>query len=316
MSFPTSEQIDRAAAVIRNGGLVAFPTETVYGLGANALDPGAVERIYQAKRRPATSPLIIHVASFDMARQLSSRWPETAERLAHHFWPGPLTVVVPKHPRIPDIVTAGLPTVGLRMPDHSLALALIRAAGVPIAAPSANPFGRLSPTSAEHVREALGDRVDVILDGGSTRVGIESTVVSVTGPRPLLLRPGMVEAAEIESIIGHIDIAGGHTAGGAHVSPGMTPRHYSPRTKLILVADGRLPADGRGAYLWLKHPAPAAQGIAMPVDVSAYASVLYDVLHRLDAEGLDWIAVECPPDEPAWAAILDRLRRASGANFA
>jgi L-threonylcarbamoyladenylate synthase len=191
------ELLARAASTLRAGGLVAFPTETVYGLGANALDARAVERVFDVKGRPQSSPLIVHVASIEMARSLASHWPESADKLAAAFWPGPLTLVVRKDPQIPDIVTAGLPTVGLRQPDHPVAAALISEAGVPLAAPSANRFTALSPTTAEHVLKSLGDGVDLILDGGPTRVGIESTVLSLAGPRPRLLRPGMISRDEI-----------------------------------------------------------------------------------------------------------------------
>jgi L-threonylcarbamoyladenylate synthase len=198
--------LERAAALIRGGGLVAFPTETVYGLGANAFDAAAVARIFTAKGRPRQSPLIVHVDSIEMARTLVLEWPDTADRLARRYWPGPLTLVLPKRPSIPDIVTAGLATVGLRVPSHPLALALIRAAGVPIAAPSANPFTGLSPTTAEHVRQSLGDAVDLVLDGGPAMVGIESTVLSLAGAEPLLLRPGVIPLPEIESLIGPVRI--------------------------------------------------------------------------------------------------------------
>src|SRR5438105_4505328 len=188
--LPSANEIEAAADALRRGRLVAFPTETVYGLGANALDPEAVARIYAVKGRPPTSPLIVHVASVEMAKSLIATWPEAADRMARRFWPGPLTLVLPKQPTIPSIVTAGLSTVGLRMPSHPMALALIKAAGVPLAAPSANRFTQLSPTTADHVRQSLGSDVDLILDGGPCEVGIESTVVSLAGPQPVLLRPG------------------------------------------------------------------------------------------------------------------------------
>src|SRR5580704_10909316 len=196
-----TSEITRAAELIRAGELVAFPTETVYGLGANALDPAAIEKIYAAKGRPPTSPLIVHVSSIEMARSLVREWPPRAEQLARIFWPGPLTLVLPKQAHVPDCLTAGLDTVGVRMPAHPIAQALIREAGVPIAAPSANRFGGLSPTTAQHVREALGDRVAMLLDGGPSKVGIESTVLSLAGPEALMLRRGMVTQQEIEAVI-------------------------------------------------------------------------------------------------------------------
>ena len=289
--------VAHAASLIRAGRLVAFPTETVYGLGANALDAAAVERIFAAKNRPRTSPLIVHVDSIEMARSLAARWPDAAETLARRYWPGPLTLVVPKQPQIPDIVTAGLPTVGLRMPAHPLALELIRAAGVPIAAPSANRFSELSPTAAGHVPESLADTV---LDGGPARVGIESTVLSLVDA-PLLLRPGVIPLPEIEALIGPVQLAAAPEA--AHPSPGMHPRHYCPSTPLYLLAPGEAPPGGRGAWLRM--------GREMPADPRQYAAALYDTLYRLDGRRLDWIAVEAPPDRPEWAGVLDRLRRAA-----
>jgi len=282
--------VEHAAGLIRSGGLVAFPTETVYGLGANALDPDAVARIYAAKGRPRTSPLIVHVDSIAMARSLASEWTDAAEKLAQRYWPGPLTLVVPKRDVVPDIVTAGLPTVGLRIPDHPLALELIRAAGVPIAAPSANRFTELSPTAPGHIPKTLAD---FALDGGASQVGIESTVISLAG-EPTLLRPGVIPVTEIERIIGPVHIAG--PAIGPHVSPGMHERHYRPKTPLYL---GTPPAEGRGIVL------------QMPSDPLEYAAILYDTLHRADAQGFDWIAVEMPPDTPEWAGIRDRLKRAA-----
>ncbi len=304
------ELLARAAEILRNGGLVAFPTETVYGLGANALDARAVERIYQVKGRPASSPLIVHVDSAGMARDLARAWPDAAVRLTRAFWPGPLTLVVLKDPAIPGNVTAGLGTVGLRQPDHPVALALIQKAGVPVAAPSANRFSGLSPTTAEHVVQSLGDAIDLVLDGGPARVGIESTVLSLAGRRPVLLRPGMISREQIEEVIGEIELLAGIEA-GAHPSPGLHGRHYSPLTPLFLIDGSQLPERGRGAYLWLTHPQAADHSVQMPADAVGYAAILYETLHRLDDLSFDWIAVERPPDWPEWSGILDRLKRAS-----
>jgi L-threonylcarbamoyladenylate synthase len=290
--------VAQAAALIRAGRLVAFPTETVYGLGANALDVAAVERIFQAKNRPRNSPLIVHVDSVEMARRFAAEWPQAAEALTRRYWPGPLTLVLPKTTGIPDIVTAGLPTVGLRVPDHPLALELIRAAGVPIAAPSANRFTELSPTAAEHVSESLAD---FVLDGGPARVGIESTVLSLAG-EATLLRAGVIPLPEIEALIGPVRLAETSTE-GPHQSPGMHARHYRPKTRLYLLASGDAAPPGQGAWLRL--------GREMPANPREYAAALYDALHRLDRQSLDWIAVECPPNTPEWAGILDRLKRAS-----
>ncbi len=294
----TGGDVGHAAALIRAGRLVAFPTETVYGLGANALDAAAVECIFAAKRRPHTSPLIVHEASIEMAREVAADWPAAADTLAHRYWPGPLTLVVPKRPAIPDVVTAGLPTVGVRVPAHPLALELIRAAGVPIAAPSANRFTELSPTAAAHIGDELAA---YILDGGPARVGIESTVLSLAGT-PTLLRPGVIPLPEIEALIGPVSIAQA-TVEGAHASPGMHARHYRPRTPLYLLSATDPAPAGHGVWLRI--------GLEMPGDPLAYAAALYDRLHRLDAEGYDWIAVERPPEAAEWAGVLDRLKRAA-----
>jgi L-threonylcarbamoyladenylate synthase len=229
-----------------------------------------------------------------MARRLASHWCDAAGLLARLYWPGPLTLVVPKRPEVPDIVTAGLPTVGLRMPAHPLALELIRVAGVPIAAPSANRFTELSPTAAAHIPESLADYT---LDGGPARVGIESTVLSLVGS-PTLLRPGVIPITELESRIGPI-LRGAAPTEGAHSAPGMHARHYRPATPLYLDTVVR---EGKGIVLRL--------GREMPADPQSYAAVLYETLHRLDTQSLDWIAIEPPPDTPEWAGILDRLRRA------
>lgn len=311
--FPSESELREAARLLRRGRLVAFPTETVYGLGANALDAPAVARIFAAKGRPATSPLIVHVSSADAAREMAACWPEIAARLAARFWPGPLTLVLPKQPSIPPNVTAGLETVGIRVPAHPVALALLKRADVPVAAPSANRFMQLSPTTAAHVRESLGAAVDLILDGGPTEVGIESTVVSLAGRQPVVLRPGMIHLAELEeatrSLHGEIAwaaartremedaVAAGETPGFA--SPGLQARHYAPATPLYLLASGEADPAGRGRVL------------EMPADPAGYAQALYARLHDADREGWEWIAVRRPPRTREWAAILDRLERAA-----
>ncbi len=282
-------RISQAAELLRAGRLVVFPTETVYGLGANALDTEAVQRIFAAKGRPLTSPLIVHVDSIETARGLAREWPEAAEKLAMRFWPGPLTIIVPKAAHVPDIATAGLPSVGLRMPAHPMALELLRAAGIPLAAPSANRFTELSPTTAEHVPAGLAD---LVLDGGACSVGIESTVISVAGARPRILRPGGITQTEIEGVIGPVEVGGGAE------SPGQHAKHYSPRTRVVL---GDSPAEGRGVRLELGSSA------------AVFAEQLYRRLHELDALGFDWIAIDLPPDTPEWAGVRDRLLRAAHA---
>ena len=308
----TAAAIAEAADLIRAGRLVAFPTETVYGLGANALDAAAVERIFVAKGRPKTSPLIVHVATIEMARELALTWPADADTLASAFWPGPLTLVLPKRTAIPDIVTAGLGTVGLRMPAHPVALELLRAAERPIAAPSANRFTELSPVTADHVRASLGEAVDMILDGGTCSVGIESTVLSLAAPTPVLLRPGIVSAADIEALIGPIQRAS-DPENGAHASPGQHARHYRPRKPLyVLNTDQPLP-PGSGVWLWRSTPREGHAAIRMPDTAVEYAARLYGTLHLLDHRDIDWIAVERVPPEPSWEGIADRLRRAAQA---
>lgn len=296
--MPSEEELRRAADWIRRGGLVAFPTETVYGLGANALDAKAVQCIYEAKGRPASSPLIVHVADVAMAKSITREWPALADILAERFWPGPLTLVVKKSPTVPDMVTAGLDSVGIRVPAHPVALDLIRRARMPIAAPSANRFGQISPTTAEHVRIGLGDRVSIVLDGGPTHVGIESTVASLTQEPPAVLRPGMISRADLEAATGAawVDKIDSHDASE---SPGLHPRHYAPRTPFYVLETGESLPAGKGKI------------IEMPADAGSYAHELYARLHEADAENWDWIAVEKPPDTPEWAGILDRLQRAA-----
>jgi L-threonylcarbamoyladenylate synthase len=312
-AHPEPDVIGRAATVIRAGGLVAFPTETVYGLGANGLDAGAVGRIFEAKGRPATNPVILHVCDASEVLNVATNWPETAGILAARFWPGPLTLVVPKSDRVPDIVTAGGPTVAVRCPNHPIARALIRAAGVPIAAPSANRSTELSPTRAEHVLKSLNGRIDLLLDGGPCSGGLESTVVDVTGEVSRLLRPGLITVPMLESVCGRVEI--GAKEGGVARSPGQMAKHYSPRTRLRLVAgddfvDDFLEAQSGGlkvgamTFSWERFN-------RLPQDPEQAAALLYDTLHRLDQAGLDLILVEMPPDTPEWAAVRDRLTRAA-----
>jgi len=324
----TDAALDRAAGLLREGGLVAIPTETVYGLAANALDEEAVDGIFRAKRRPARNPLIVHVADAAMARSLAASWPEAAERIAASLWPGPVTVVVPKGPRVPGIVTAGGETVALRCPDHRLTRRLIERAGVPLAAPSANRSEQVSPTTAHHVLESLGDKVDLILDAGPCDHGIESTVIDCTVAPPRILRPGPLGREELEAA------AGGPVAwpedapagGGPPVarSPGTSRRHYAPATPLELVADpaarvAELLAAGRRVG-WLVLAGGVGADLAghrelvavpMPADPTGYARLLYATLHALDQRQLDRIIVDMPPAEEAWRAVRDRLTRAA-----
>ena len=296
--------IDEASRIIQSGGVVAFPTETVYGLGANALDPAAIRRIYELKGRPSTSPLIVHVDSIEMAQMLTADWPLAAEGLARRYWPGPLTIVVNKGPMVPDEATAGLDTVGLRMPAHPLALELIRACGVPLAAPSANPFTRLSPTTAAHVRDAFGNAVPV-LDGGPTQIGIESTVVSVVDGGITLLRPGMITVPG--------SVAGLAVVRGAHSSPGQHHKHYSPRTPVLLLeADDPVPEGA--AYVWYSRPKTSLKAVKLPGDPAGYAAALYGVLHDLDGQGFPAIAIERVPGGERWDGLADRLRRAAASS--
>jgi len=324
--------IARAAAVIRAGGLVGFPTETVYGLGANALDPIAVARIFEAKGRPRFDPLIVHLA--DPAEL--GRWvePEDAAdprviRLAAAFWPGPLTLVLRKRPVIPGIVTAGLPTVGLRAPDHPVARALIAAAGVPLAAPSANRFGRLSPTRAAHVIHQLGGRVAVVLDGGPSRVGVESTVVLLAAGRAALLRPGGVPAEAIEALVGPLEEpreGGEGSPGSPALAPGRAGPHYAPGPPLAIVPAGRrvVPAASgerlgllaasdaaRARAERIGGPFAAVEVLAPDGDPVTAAARLFDALHALDGAGLDRIIAQPVAEHGLGRAVMDRLRRAS-----
>lgn len=333
---PDEATIARAAEILRGGGLVAFPTETVYGLGANALDPAAVDRIYAAKGRPLFNPLIVHVADADHVRDVAAEWPDNAERLARAFWPGPLTLVVPKRPEIPLSVTAGLDTVAVRVPSHPVARALLMAARIPVAAPSANRSTEVSPTTGAHVEKSLGDAVDLILDAGPTLVGIESTVVDLTFDPPTVLRPGIITREDLARVIGeighglefrprqHPDASPTSTEVGdaPRRSPGMLHRHYAPRASLVLVdrerASRLIDEEARagrsvGAILVTRgvSPSTARRTIELGDDPTRYAAGLYAALHDLDDDGVDVIVVERPPDRPEWQAVLDRLARAA-----
>jgi L-threonylcarbamoyladenylate synthase len=310
--------IQQAAEIIKRGGIVAFPTETVYGLGANAFNPLAVARIFEAKRRPYFDPLIVHVASHGDPAKLVIDIPSDAKKLMERFWPGPLTVVLLKREEVPDIVTAGLPSVAIRMPKHEMALSLIEQADCPIAAPSANPFGYLSPTTAEHVRDQLGDQIDFILNGGTCEVGVESTIVSFSKGKPRLLRPGGVELEEIESIIGKVEIS--PIEDSKPSAPGMLPKHYAPRTPIVLdwsAKDAEAYRGKRIGFLALKEPKPFLKFIHVEIlskrgDLREGAANLFSAIRRLDALNLDLILAESVPEVGLGRAIMDRLRRASG----
>ncbi|HKO14900.1 MAG TPA: L-threonylcarbamoyladenylate synthase [Gemmatimonadaceae bacterium] len=339
---PNPEAIARAASLLRQGRLVAFPTETVYGLGAHALDTAAVQRIYAAKGRPSYNPLIVHLADAARVRDVVSEWPERAARLAAAFWPGPLTLLLPKRDVVPEAVTAGLPSVAVRVPAHPVALALLRAADIPVAAPSANRSTEISPTTAAHVAKALDDRVDLILDGGPTEVGIESTVLDIGAPMPVILRPGAIGPRELEPVIGRV-IFGGHLArAGApdaegeigdaapedispRASPGMMDRHYAPRARVMLfhaAERARLVALVRewsargervgGLLLGELDGASTPWLVRMPSAPEAYARRLYDTLHALDDVGCGVIVIERVPESAEWAGVRDRLERAGG----
>ena len=326
-----ASQIARAVEVLRAGGLVAFPTETVYGLGADATNPAAVRKIFAAKERPGTNPLIVHVSDQAMARQYARTWPPAAEELARRFWPGPLTLVVHKDPRIVPDVSAGLDTVGLRAPDHPLALQLLRAFNGPIAAPSANRSNRLSPTTAEHVRQELGDAADMVVDGGPSRIGIESTVLDLCTSPPLILRPGAITRRDIENAIGPIEVRGSDDSPVRPArSPGRHPVHYAPVTSAF-----RFETDQSGAVVrWCRmHPhdavalfpidsssslpelrgciGPRSCVIVMPSRADQYARQLYAALREADAMATAALLIQLPPPEPQWVAVRDRLVRAS-----
>ncbi len=314
-----AKSIERAAEILRSGGIVAFPTETVYGLGADALNPVACARVFEAKNRPSFDPLIVHISRRAELDTLAAAVPPLARSLAERFWPGPLTLVFDKKDIVPDIVTAGLSTVAVRMPAHPVALALIEKTGRPIAAPSANLFGYISPTRAAHVAAQLGGAVDMILDGGECAVGLESTILRIDGERVLLLRPGGLAIEEIEKLTGGIDDASGPSPGPR--APGQTLSHYSPRTPLRIIADaaGSARPPGSVGLLAFREPRQSAGFAHVEVlspsgDLREAAARLFFCLHELDSRGLDIILVEPVPEHGLGRAIMNRLRRAESAS--
>ncbi|OGS15193.1 MAG: threonylcarbamoyl-AMP synthase [Elusimicrobia bacterium RIFOXYA2_FULL_58_8] len=311
----TPVNIKKAAAVIKAGGTAAFPTETVYGLGADGLNPVACARIFEIKRRPRFDPLILHAATISQAARLFRRVPTPALRLMKRFWPGPLTLVLPKSAAVPGIVTAGLATVAVRVPANPVARALIKAAGCPIAAPSANRFGRLSPTTAAHVKSQLGQGPDIILDGGRTAIGVESTIITFIKGRPVLLRPGGLPLEEIEKIAGSTVPAAGSEL-RAPAAPGCLKHHYAPLAKLQLIAPGQhLKPSKSAAYLaFTKRPQGrflAVQVLSRRGDLRQAAANLFSALHALENSGAKKIYAERVPAHGLGRAIMDRLRRAA-----
>jgi len=316
---PSEARLIEASEILARGGVVAIPTETVYGLGADAANPDAVRRVFAIKGRPTNHPVIVHVSGVDDLPRWSRQPPRAAYLLAERYWPGPLTLVLPRASRVPDAVTGGQETVALRAPAHPLTQALLAHFGGGIAAPSANRFGRVSPTTAEHVRADLGDEVDLVLDGGPCRIGLESTILALVGARPTLLRPGAIGFEALSAVLGE-EIA--LSAAVAIRAPGALAAHYAPRTPLELLAAEALPA--RLAQLLDKGRLPACLALGtlpplppevpcliLPAEAAAYAARLYAALRELDGAGADGILAVQPPDTPAWHAINDRLRRAA-----
>lgn len=307
--------IERAAQILRAGGLVAFPTETVYGLGADASNAAAVARLYAAKRRPAAHPVIVHFAHAERAFGWAREVPEAAHRLAARFWPGPLTLILKRSAKARDFVTGGQDSVGLRVPSHPVAQALLREFGGGIAAPSANVFGRPSATTAAHVREDLGEEADLVLDAGPSEIGIESTIVDLSGTKPVLLRPGKIGPQEIERVLGE-KLSRNTRRSPRH--PGGEARHYAPRTPARLVPAHELDREiartrGRIAVLAFSRPDErVATWIRMPRDPAGYARRLYAALRELDRAACDRILIESPPALAEWQAVRDRLVRATG----
>lgn len=307
-------EVARAVEILRGGGLVAFPTETVYGLGADARNPEAVSRIFAAKGRPAGHPLIVHLPSADRLDAWAQNVPDEARTLAVRFWPGPLTIILEKRADVPDAVTGGQPTVGLRVPDHPLAAALLHAFGDGLAAPSANRFGSVSPTTAAHVRSELGDRVDMVLDGGPCQVGVESTIVDLSAPgTPRLLRPGGVSREALEALLGPLAAPNGQVR-----APGTLASHYAPRAEVRVVDPSQLgsaaaqaEAEGKRVVVLAACSVPGVPNIALPESPEARAPRLYAALREVDAAGFEVAVVAHSPEQGIGVALADRLRRAS-----
>jgi L-threonylcarbamoyladenylate synthase len=316
------EEISRAAGLLQAGGVVAFPTETVYGLGADAENETAIRRVFSIKGRPADHPLIVHLANAGLLERWACEVPAAALRLAERFWPGPLTIVLRRAARASDLVTGGLDTVGIRVPAHPVAHALLREFGGGLAAPSANRYGRISPTHAAHVREELGSSPDMVLDGGACQVGLESTIISLAGDRPVLLRPGGISLEELGAVIGR-DVDASPQTDPLLRAPGSHPSHYAPRAAAAIVPAGDLPdvaagwlAEGRQiallGFAGTTPPAFATAGsILLPDDPVRYGHDLYASLRALDATDCDVILIEEPPATAPWQAVRDRLARAA-----
>ena len=322
--------VKRAVELLRAGELVALPTETVYGLAANALDARAVARIFEAKGRPAHNPIIVHVASLELARRCVADWPLAAEKLARAFWPGPLTLVLPRSPEIPDLVTAGGPTVGVRWPSHPFIQAVIRECGFPLAAPSANPSNQVSPTNAQHVAKGLGDKIRLIVDGGQAQVGIESTVLDLSGNPARVLRPGSIHGESLRAAAADLDLridAGEAPASGSEPlrSPGQLLRHYSPKARLeilswrdtqdLAIQSSKFKIQSSKVQIIAHTVIPSAGAFGrvsvIPHDAEAFARAIYAELHECDEAGVELILVEALPDTNEWHAIADRLKRAA-----
>lgn len=309
-----NENIAIASEVIKSGGLVAFPTETVYGLGADGLNPIAVAKIFEAKNRPSFNPLILHISNKDELQKFALATDERIEKLINKFWPGPLTLVLPKHEIVPDIVTSGNPTVAIRMPNHSVALELIQKSGCPIAAPSANKFGHLSPTEAAHVEKSIGDKVDVILDGGKCTVGVESTIIQFIDGKFSLLRPGGLSREEIEKVIGKVEVVSKFSL--RPNSPGQLPFHYAPTIPLYFLSEDLLEkySNKKIGVLFFKDVRNQNRFHSIKVlskngDMKEAAANLFNFLHEFEKEEVDLILVEPVKEEGLGVAIMDRLKK-------